>query len=55
MPGLVDFAIGLVNHVLNLPKGQLKFLGKFKLQKNLNQCCSSKFFEGYLKDSWAST
>ena len=53
-PALVDFAIGLVNHVLNLPEGQLKFLGKFKLQKNCNQCCSSKFFGGYLKDSWAS-
>ena len=53
-PALVDFAIGLVNHVLDLPEGQLKFLGKFKLQKNCNQCCSSKFFGGYLKDSWAS-
>ena len=26
-PGLVDFAIGLVNSVLNLPKGQVSFLG----------------------------
>ena len=24
-PGLVDFAIGLVNSVLNLPDGQVKF------------------------------
>ena len=24
-PGLVDFAIGLVNFVLNLPNGQVKF------------------------------
>ena len=53
-PGLVDFAIRLVNHVLNLPEGQLKFLEKFKLQKNCNQYCSSKFWGGYLKDSWAS-
>ena len=33
-PGLVDFAIGLVNSVLNLPDGQLKFFEEFKLQKN---------------------
>ena len=53
--GLVDFAVGLVNPVVNLPEGQVKFFGKFKLQKNCNQCCSSKIFLGYLKDSWAST
>ena len=46
--GLVDFAIGLVNPVLNLPKGKVKFFGKFKLQKNCNQCCSSKIFLAYL-------
>ena len=33
-PGLVDFAIGLVNFVLNLPNGQVKFFEEFKLQKN---------------------
>ena len=33
-PGLVDFAIGLVNSVLNLPNGQVKFFEEFKLQKN---------------------
>ena len=27
-PGLVDFAIGLVNSVQNLPEGQVKFLGE---------------------------
>ena len=32
-PGLVDFAIGLVNSVLNLPDGQVKFFEEFKLQK----------------------
>jgi len=53
-PGLVGFAIGLVNPALNL-KGKWSFGGKFKLQKNCNQCCLSKFFSGYLKDSWAST
>ena len=31
-PGLVDFAI--VNFVLNLPNGQVKFFEEFKLQKN---------------------
>ena len=34
--GLVDFAIGLVNLVLNLPDGQMIFLRKFTLQKNWN-------------------
>lgn len=32
-PGLVDFVIGLVNSVLHLPDGQVKFLEKFKVQK----------------------
>ena len=32
--GLVDFAIGLVNSVLNLPDGQVEFFEKFKLHKN---------------------
>ena len=35
--GLVDFAIGLVMFVLNLPNGQVLFWGKFKLQKDCNQ------------------
>ena len=34
-PGLVDFAIGLVNiSVINLPDGQVKSFEEFKLQKN---------------------
>ena len=33
-PGLVDFAIGLVNSVLNLPDRQVKVSEEFKLQKN---------------------
>ena len=33
-PGLVDFAIGLVNSVINLPNGQVKVFKEFKLQKN---------------------
>ena len=35
--GLLDFVIGLVVFVLNLPDGQLLFFGKFKLQKDCNQ------------------
>ena len=33
-PGLVDFAIRLVNFVLNLPDGQGMIFEEFKLQKN---------------------
>ena len=33
-PGLVDFAIGLVNSVLNLPNRQVTFFEEFNLQKN---------------------
>ena len=32
-PGLVDFATGLVNSVLNLPDGQVKYFEEFNLQK----------------------
>ena len=42
-PGLVDFAIGLVIFLFNLPDGQVLFFGrKFKLQKKCNQSCQSK-------------
>ena len=34
IPGLVDFAIGLLNSVLNLPDGQVKYVEEFNLQKN---------------------
>ena len=33
-PGLVDFAIGLVNSVFNLPNGQVMFFEQFESQKN---------------------
>ena len=33
-PELMDFAIELVNSVLNLPDGQAKFSGEFNLHKN---------------------
>ena len=33
-PGLVDFAIRLVNSVFNLPDGQIMFFEEFEKQKN---------------------
>ena len=33
-PGLLDFAIGLVNSVFNLPDGQVMFFEEFKLQRD---------------------
>ena len=33
-PGLVDFAVGLVNSVINSSDIQVEFFEKFKLQKN---------------------
>ena len=48
-PGLVDFAIGLLKSVLNVSDGQMNFFfRKFRLQKNCNQSCSSKFFSDSL-------
>ena len=34
-PGLVDFTIGLVNSVLNLPYRQVKFFVEFQKKKGL--------------------
>ena len=45
-PGPVDFAIGLVNSVINLLDRQMKFFEEFKLQKNCEELCSSKRFWG---------
>ena len=33
-PGLLDFAVGLMNSVVNLPNGQVKFFEEFRLQKS---------------------
>ena len=45
-PGLVDFAIGLVNSVFNLPDGQVMFFEEFEKQKNCeNNSVSQKVFE----------
>ena len=43
--GLVDFAIRLVNSVLNLPDRQVKFFREFKLQYNceINSTCKKVF------------
>ena len=38
-PGLVDFAIGLVNSVLNLPDGQAKIFRRIKITKVLYIKC----------------
>ena len=38
-PGLVDYAIGLVNSVLNLPDGQAKIFWRIKITKLLQDKC----------------
>ena len=44
--GLVDFAIGLVISVLNLPNGQVKYFEEFNLQKNCKiNSAHQKFWE----------
>ena len=46
-PGLVDFTIRLVNSVLNLPNGQVKFFEEFNLQKNCEiNSAHQNFFGG---------
>ena len=45
--GLVDFAIGLVNFVVNLPDGQVKVFAEFKLQiKNCDNSAHQIFWAG---------
>ena len=44
-PGLVDFAIGLVNSVLNLPNGQVKFLRNSNYRRTMK---SILFIEKFL-------
>ena len=48
-PGLVDFAIGLVNSVINLPDGQVNFFEEFKLQKNCEINLLIKTFFGLVE------
>ena len=43
---LVDFAIGLVNSILNLPDGQGKFLTNKNYRKTvLNPACQKNIFQ----------
>ena len=54
--GLVDFAIGLVNSVRNLPDGQVKFFEEFKLHKNcVINPAYQKVFGASWNEFWAST
>ena len=54
-PGLVDFAIGLVNSVFNLPDGQVIFFEDFKKQKNCEiNSALQKAFGASWNDVWAS-
>ena len=54
-PGLVDFAIRLVNFALNLPDGQVKFFMEFKLQKNCEiNSVHQNVFGASLNGIWAS-
>ena len=48
-PGLVDFAIGLVNSVLDLPDGQVAFFEEFNLQKNCEIILLTKKFWGLVE------
>ena len=47
--GLVDFAIGLVNSVINLANGQVEFFEEFKLQKNCEINLLIKTFLGLVE------
>ena len=48
-PGLLNFAIGLVNSVINLSDGQVKFFEEFKLQKNCEINLLIKTFLGLVE------
>ena len=43
-PGLVDFAIGLVNSVINLPNGQVNFFEESNYRRTVKSICSSERF-----------
>ena len=48
-PGLLDFAIGLVRSVLNLPERQVTFFEVFKLQKNCEINSAHQTFLGLVE------
>ena len=55
-PGLVDFAIGLVFFVLNLPDGQVLFFGEIQITEGLLSILPiKKGFGASWNDLWAST
>ena len=45
-PGLVDFAIGLVNSVFNSPNGQVRSFEEFEKQKNCEINSASQYVFG---------
>ena len=47
--GLVDFAIGLVNFVLNLPDGQVKFLRNSNYRRTVKSILLIKKFLGLVE------
>ena len=55
-PGLVDFATGQLNSVLNLPDKLVKFFGGIKIVKELQSILLVKnCFGACYNDSWVST
>ena len=48
-PGLLDFAIGLVNSVINLPDGQVKFFEELKIQESCEINLLIKTFLGLVE------
>ena len=48
-PGLVDFAIGLVNSVFNLPDRQVMFYEEFNKRRTVKSILLAKEFLGLVK------
>ena len=54
-PGLVDFAIGLANSVINLPDGQVRFFWGIQITEQLwNQSARQNVFGASWNDVCAS-
>ena len=49
IPGLVDFAIGLVNSLINFPDRQVKCFEEFKVQRNCEINLVVKTFLGLVE------
>ena len=54
-PGQVDFALGLVIFVLNLPDGQVLFFGEIQITNPVINPVNQKGFGASWNDLWAST